>query len=291
MVSGSDGLHVSCDYYFGNLSGKECGIYLEDSEGGKVAGLLCSKYSTTSSYNPFGVDYGADFSAVGSSGNENDKILAASNKTHFDFYLDYGLKTMYVVINNESKKTVNKRYDVAMDNQNPVAAIVINSNYNNSGRRSWVDNVVIEKIPLPVPAGYYAVKIAEGIENGTVVAVPSTAKAGDEVTIKATPAEGYELASVSVTGVNTDQAVEVVDGKFTMPEDDVTVNAVFQEKPKIYGDVNGDGEVNVGDLVCVSNFMAGEAGDITQEAADVNGDGEVNVGDMVTITNIMAGNE
>jgi hypothetical protein len=59
----------------------------------------------------------------------------------------------------------------------------------------------------------------------------------------------------------------------------------------IKGDVNGDGEVNVGDLVCVSNFMAGEAGDITQEAADVNGDGEVNVGDMVTITNIMAGNE
>ena len=59
----------------------------------------------------------------------------------------------------------------------------------------------------------------------------------------------------------------------------------------IPGDVNGDGEVNVGDLVSVSNFMAGEAGDITKEAADVNKDGEVNVGDMVTITNIMAGNE
>jgi hypothetical protein len=288
MVSGSDGLHVSCDYYFGNLSGKEGGIYLEDSEGGKVAGLLCSKYSGTSSYNPFGVDYNADFSAVGSSGNENVKVIAASNKTHFDFYLDYGLKTMYVVINNESKKTVNKRYDVAMDNQNPVAAIVINSNYNNSGRRSWVDNVVIEKIPLPVPAGYYAVKIAEGIENGTVVAVPSTAKAGDEVTIKATPAEGYELASVTVTCVNSNQAVEVVDGKFTMPEDDVTVNAVFQ---KIDADVNKDGEVNVGDLVSVSNFMAGEGGVITLEDADVNKDGEVNVGDMVVISNIMSGNE
>jgi len=291
MVSGSDGLHVSCDYYFGNLSGKEGGIYLEDSEGGKVAGLLCSKYSGTSSYNPFGVDYGADFSAVGDRNNSNVAVAAESNKTHFDFYLDYGLKTMYVVINNANKKTVNKRYDVAMENQNPVAAIVINSNYNNADRRSWVDNVVIEKIPLPVPAGYYAVKIAEGIENGTVVAVPSTAKAGDEVTIKATPAEGYELASVTVTCVNSNQAVEVVDGKFTMPEDDVTVNAEFQQKQSIPGDVNGDGEVNVGDLVCVSNFMAGEAGDITKEAADVNGDGEVNVGDMVTITNIMAGNE
>ena len=291
IVSGSDGLHVSVDYYFGNYSGKECGIYLQDAEGNKVAGLLCQKYNSTSSYNPFGINVDGDFQGIGDRNNENGKIITDNNKTHFDFYLDYGLKTMYVIINNPGKKTVNKRYDVAMDNQNPVAAIVINSNYNNSGRRSWVDNVVIEKIPLPVPAGYYAVKIAEGIENGTVVAVPSTAKAGDEVTIKATPAEGYELASVSVTGVNTDQAVEVVDGKFTMPEDDVTVNAVFQEKPKIYGDVNGDGEVNVGDLVCVSNFMAGEAGDITQEAADVNKDGEVNVGDMVTITNIMAGNE
>ena len=55
------------------------------------------------------------------------------------------------------------------------------------------------------------------------------------------------------------------------------------------GDVNLDGEVNVGDLVCVSNFMAGDT-TVSQEAADVNKDGEVNIGDLVTITNIMAGN-
>ena len=287
MVSGSDGLHVSCDYYFGNLSGKEGGIYLEDSEGGKVAGLLCSKYSGTSSYNPFGIDYNADFSAVGASNASNVAIAAESNRTHFDFYLDYGLKTMYVVINNSGKGTVNKRYDVAMDNQNPVAAIVINSNYNNDGRRSWVDNVVIEKIPLPVPAGYYAVKIAEGIENGTVVAVPSTAKAGDEVTIKATPAEGYELASVTVTGVNTNQAVEVVDGKFTMPEDDVTVNAVFQEKPKIYGDVNGDGVVDGADIQEVINtILSGEY----VASADVNEDQVVDGADIQEVINVILGN-
>ena len=67
--------------------------------------------------------------------------------------------------------------------------------------------------------------------------------------------------------------------------------ATLIDDSTIPGDVNGDGEVNVGDLVSVSNFMAGEAGDITLEDADVNKDGEVNVGDMVTITNIMAGNE
>ena len=283
MVSGSDGLHVSVDYYFGNLSGKEGGIYFEDSEGNKVAGLLCSKYSGTSSYNPFGVDYNADFSAVGDRNNANVAVAAESNKTHFDFYLDYGLKTMYVVINNANKKTVNKRYDVAMDNQNPVAAIVINSNYNNADRRSWVDNIVIEKIPLPVPAGYYAVKIAEGIENGTVVAVPSTAKAGDEVTIKATPAEGYELASVSVTGVKTDKAVEVTDGKFTMPEDDVTVNAEFSLK----GDVNGDGLVDGTDIQEVINVMLQSE---YNGKADVNKDQVVDGTDIQEIINIMLKN-
>ena len=56
------------------------------------------------------------------------------------------------------------------------------------------------------------------------------------------------------------------------------------------GDVNGDGEVNVGDLVSVSNYMAGDVS-VSKDAADVNQDGEVNVGDMVVISNIMSGNE
>ena len=35
--------------------------------------------------------------------------------------------------------------------------------------------------------------------------------------------------------------------------------------------------------------MAGNAGGMTLEQADVNGDGEVGIGDIVAITNIMAG--
>jgi hypothetical protein len=60
--------------------------------------------------------------------------------------------------------------------------------------------------------------------------------------------------------------------------------------PALRGDVNGDGEVNVGDLVSVSNYMAGDDS-VSKDAADVNQDGEVNVGDMVVISNIMSGNE
>ena len=54
------------------------------------------------------------------------------------------------------------------------------------------------------------------------------------------------------------------------------------------GDVNDDGEVNVGDVVTVCNVMAGIS-TVELQIADVNKDGEVNVGDIVTICNIMAG--
>jgi hypothetical protein len=215
IVSGTDALHVSLDYYYGNLSGKSAGIYLNDAEGNHVAGIWGSKYDgnwLTTAYNPFQIDGNKDISGVGSSSASNLAIVDETNKTHFDFYLDYGTKTMFCVLNNAKQGAINKRFDVRMDNQNPVAAIVVNSNYINSDRRCWVDNIVIEKIPLgAAPIG-------------------------------------------------------------------------------LKGDVNRDGEVNVGDLVSVSNFMAsGTASGIAMEDADVNQDGEVNVGDLVTISNIMAG--
>ena len=58
------------------------------------------------------------------------------------------------------------------------------------------------------------------------------------------------------------------------------------------GDVNGDEQIGVGDLISVSNFMAqGDESGVTLKQADVNGDGEVGVGDLISISNIMAGTE
>ena len=104
---------------------------------------------------------------------------------------------------------------------------------------SWTnaqfDYIYIEKTGDYVPvAPTYAVTIAEGIENGTVVAAPTSAKEGDEVTLTITPAEGYELASVTVTGVTSNQAIIVTDNKFTMPADAVTVNATFKQPAVTY---------------------------------------------------------
>ena len=68
---------------------------------------------------------------------------------------------------------------------------------------------------------------------------------------------------------------------------DGTYNVTY---PTTEGDVNGDNVVGIGDIVAITNIMAGDNVDeATKKAADVNGDGEVGIGDIVAITNIMAG--
>ena len=58
------------------------------------------------------------------------------------------------------------------------------------------------------------------------------------------------------------------------------------------GDVNGDGQVGIGDIVAITNIMAGSTTDDGQmQRADLNADGQVGIGDIVAVTNIMAGAE
>ena len=59
-------------------------------------------------------------------------------------------------------------------------------------------------------------------------------------------------------------------------------------EPKIKGDVNGDGTVDVADISAVISVMAGTS---EYEAADVNTDGTVDVADISSIITIMAGGE
>lgn len=74
--------------------------------------------------------------------------------------------------------------------------------------------------------------------------------------------------------------------KVTKPWSDF--GSIVELAPTTPGDVNGDSETNVGDIVTVCNVMAGNS-TVDPQLADVNKDGEVNVGDIVTICNIMAG--
>ena len=75
-----------------------------------------------------------------------------------------------------------------------------------------------------------AINITES-EGGKVTASPSAAAEGMTVTLTATPAEGYELESLTVKdGADADVTVNE-DNTFTMPATDVTVTATFKKLP------------------------------------------------------------
>ena len=80
------------------------------------------------------------------------------------------------------------------------------------------------EIPQPT---YYAVNIAAGIENGTIAVSPEQAYAGATVTVTATPASGYELATLTYTYGTETFDIDQTTMQFVMPEGDVTVNATF----------------------------------------------------------------
>ncbi len=103
--------------------------------------------------------------------------------------------------------------------------------------------------------------------NTSVTTVSSagvvTAVANGTATITATTKDGTNLSATCEVTVN-------------IPADGTT------------GDVNGDGDVNVGDIIGIINVITGSA-EVTS-AADVNGDGDVNVGDIIGVINIITGN-
>ena len=75
---------------------------------------------------------------------------------------------------------------------------------------------------------YKVETIKEGV--GEVESSASTATAGDTVTIKATPGEGYRIDKIIVTDANGNN-IDVVDNKFIMPASDVTIKVIFTNTP------------------------------------------------------------
>lgn len=83
-----------------------------------------------------------------------------------------------------------------------------------------------EKTPVNPDPVYYNITVAP-YENGKVE-VQKTSEANKEVTVTATPDEGY-VAKISVT-TKSGATVAVKDAKFTMPAEDVTVTVTFTKK-------------------------------------------------------------
>ncbi len=88
----------------------------------------------------------------------------------------------------------------------------------------------------------------------------------------------YEAAITNIVVTKKDGTqMKLKDSKFNI----VVTNV-------IKGDANGDGEVNVSDIVEIVNYIMGKpSANFVQAAADLNGDGEINVTDIVKVVSII----
>ena len=92
--------------------------------------------------------------------------------------------------------------------------------------------------------------MAKKASNGTVALdKDKELKAGDTVTVTATPAENYEIDAVTVTTENNKNVDVTGSGEtytFTMPAENVTVSATFKEKAPVRNGVIELSQVSIG---------------------------------------------
>lgn len=118
------------------------------------------------------------------------------------------------------------------------------------------EDVTINATFKPAQGTAYNIKAIQPQEGGTVT-VPASAKAGDEVTLTATPKEGYVLDKFTVTKDADGSEVQVTDGKFTMPAGNVTVTATFKKSETPDQPGQGETEIPAGKAVQITNKQVG----------------------------------
>jgi hypothetical protein len=195
------------DMFYGNLSGKSAGVDLVNVDGERVAGFYMNRYNGTVDYNDFnnadntGLNLLSYVTGVGSSSSSNVAISADNNRSSFSLIFDYKAKTIQGIVFNPQKgtctgniipmRTVVEETEDAFDNK--VVKFVLKSNYNNSDRRCWFDNLKIFK---------YASQASGPIDEGVTTIVNTTANTGI-----------YNLQGVRMNGENLPAGLYIINGK------------------------------------------------------------------------------
>lgn len=158
----------------------------------------------------------------------------------------------------------------------------------------------------PTTADKFRLYLENNMEGSCTFNLTSGAKqtAGHSIFVKAQNiSQGYKFLGWYV---NDELISENQSFYYTMPYQDVTLSARFTYDPDspgdptssqtdidnqenfIPGDANGDGEVNVTDIVEIVNAIMNRPSErFVRDAADLNGDGEVNVTDIVKVVNLI----
>ena len=105
-------------------------------------------------------------------------------------------------------------------------------------------------------------------------------------TLKLNVAEDMEIGDYAIKIQNAKYSLTSGSAKVTMPE--VTSILTIEDYKK--GDVNGDGDVDIADAVCIVNHVVGKpTPTFITAAVDVNNDGDIDIADAVRIVNLVVG--
>lgn len=110
-----------------------------------------------------------------------------------------------------------------------------------------------------------------------------TGHQGSVVNVRLEASNGLATGNydVTISNINLTRADEVK----IKP---ASVTCTLTISNSIPGDANGDGDIDVTDIVTIANYILGRAsGTIDLAAADANGDGDIDVTDIVTVANII----
>ena len=153
-LTDNDELTVKFDMWVGNLKDKNVYIDLRNANDKRVAGFSICRYNPSVAYNDFndvltnggkGLNLLQYVRGKGKSGVADAAICADDNKSSFTLVVDYKGNTVKgsVISNGTCEGAALPMPAMEEGEDNKITKIVVGSNYNNAGRRSWFDNLTV----------------------------------------------------------------------------------------------------------------------------------------------------
>ena len=229
-----------------------------------------------------------------------DIVVYGAEATNYDITCVNGVLT---ILDEEALNNTLTMSNVTLKANNTVETEIL---FNNT----WTD-ITAYQFDIVLPTGVSLAKNSKG--KYIVTKTDRYEDQSQSLTVSKTGDNTYRIVSFSLTkGVIEDNegailtlslqvADGIADGVYEGQLTDIVVTAVdgtqrklastyfnIEVKNIIPGDANGDGEVNVTDIVEIVNYiMQTPTAQFVEQASDLNNDGEINVTDIVFVVSII----
>jgi hypothetical protein len=135
-----------------------------------------------------------------------------------------------------------------------------------------------------VPHHYYVSIDCDSSQGNIAGANTGIYPYGTQMELTAVPAKGYVLKEWTVDGVIVENDTITI----TVTEAHTIQAAFVQKATYLPGDANGDGNINIGDVMAVYSYILEDVPEgFVPEAADLNGDGSINIADIFKLYDLI----